>query len=100
VEALKYGMVALQRRGVVYCSSSVLQLLCRNRPEGVVFKARIPNSRNMVVLHEVIGADSGKQQLPTTVCPDHFAQHHHITTIWNSCFKNHTFWLIDPGYGN
>jgi hypothetical protein len=41
--------------------------------------------------------------------PDHFAQHHHITIIWNSCFKNHTFWPIvtqqsqyttDPGYSN
>ena len=39
----------------------MLRLLCRDRPEGVDFKARIPNSRNMVVLREVIGAGSGKQ---------------------------------------
>jgi hypothetical protein len=39
----------------------VLRLLCCDRPEGVVFKARIPNNHNMVVLRKVIGADSGKQ---------------------------------------
>ena len=38
----------------------LLRLLCSDRP-GVAFKARIPSSSSLVVLREVIGADSGRQ---------------------------------------
>ena len=68
----------------------VLRLLCRNRPEGVVFKARIPNSRDMVVLREVIGADIGKQLCkdavgrPATIC-SYEEQHAERTMKWKGC---------------
>jgi hypothetical protein len=42
--------------------------LCGDRPEGAVFKARIPNDCNMVVLREVIRADGSKQFKENLCC--------------------------------